>query len=284
VPSPWLRCAVAILGRCLGPVAVAAGAVAAAQFVPATAALGQWAPVRALPGGICRWRGPAGSGIALTFDDGPHPDGTPAVLDRLEALGLRGTFFVVGSQVERWPELVEEVARRGHQVETHGYRHEHHLWRTPRWVMADLRAAVGSLERCGVRPRFYRPSFGQAAGSTLAAARFLGLRTVLWSAWGREWTTTDHRAVATRIVRRLEPGAVVVLHDSDAFGPAGMWRTALRALDAVAAAVDEAGLRAVTLAELLGVPPAPGLPDRPSRPLPSRVAALGRPAANGAAR
>ena len=259
----------AIDRRNLGRLAAwGAGAAAAAQFAPSVVVLGQWTPLRSLPGPLCRWRGPTEGGVALTFDDGPHPVATPAVLDRLDDLGLRATFFMVGSLAEQRPDLVAEVARRGHQVETHGYRHEHHLWRTPRWVLADLQAALGAMERCGVHPRWYRPSFGQAAGSTLAAAAALGLRTVLWSSWGREWATTDAAAVAARIGRRLGPGSIVLLHDSDDFGPPGMWRVGLRSLDAVAERIRSAGLQAVTLDEMVPVePPARTPADTAGRPV-----------------
>ena len=226
----------------------------AAQYVPSTVTLGQWSSLRALPRDLCRWRGPDVPAVALTFDDGPDPEGTPAVLDRLDALALRATFFCLGSRAERYPALVEEIRGRGHQIETHGYRHEHHLARSPRWVLRDFRDARLALARCGVTPTWYRPSFGQATGSTLVAARALGLKTVLWSAWGREWTTTDPAEVAARITLRLHAGAIVLLHDSDAFGPPGMWRTGLRSLDTVAARLAERGLRAVTLDELVDAP------------------------------
>lgn len=231
--------------------AVAVAGATAAQFVPSVVVLGQWGPWQALPGDLCRWQGPDTGSVALTFDDGPDPDGTPAILDRLDALSLRATFFMLGSQVERYPELAAEVGRRGHQVATHGHRHEHHLWRSPRWVLADLRAARSSMDRHGLGVAWYRPSFGQVAGSTLAAAKALRLRTVLWSCWGREWATDDPAVVERRVSRRLRSGAIVLLHDSDAFGRRGMWRTAAAALEPIAVRLSGAGLRAVTLDELV---------------------------------
>lgn len=234
-----------------------------AQYLPSTVALGQWGPWQGLPGGLCRWSGPDEGAVALTFDDGPDPEGTPAVLDKLDELDLRATFFVVGSCAERSPELVREIFRRGHGVGTHGYAHEHHLARTPSWVARDLRSALGVMDGIGMPVTWYRPSFGQATGSTLVAARLLGLETVLWSAWGREWTTTDPGEVADRITRRLRGGAIVLLHDSDRFGPVGMWRTGLAALEEVAVRLDERGLVTVTLDEL--VAPAGGTADRSGR-------------------
>jgi peptidoglycan/xylan/chitin deacetylase (PgdA/CDA1 family) len=226
------------------------GAALAVQYVPSTVTLGQWAPVESLPGRLCRWRG-RGDGVALTFDDGPSPVATPAVLDRLDRLGLRATFFALGSLAARDPDLVAEVVRRGHQVETHGYDHRHHLARSPRWVRRDLRAAEEAMAAVGVRPRWYRPSYGQATAATLWEARRRGWETVLWSAWGREWATDRVDEIAARINRRLRPGAIVLLHDNDRFGRPGMWKTGLDALDVVAEELDRRGLRVVTLEELV---------------------------------
>jgi len=238
---------------------IAAAAAVAGQYVPSTVALGQWTGLRALPGGLCRWRGDGGSSsggdrVALTFDDGPSPAGTPAVLDRLDRLGLVGTFFVLGSLVERDPDLVAEIRRRGHQVETHGHHHRHHLARTPWWVHRDLAAAAEAMAAVGVHPRWYRPTYGQATAATLLAARRQGWLPVLWSAWGREWATTDPAAVAATIRRRLVPGAVVLLHDNDAFGPPGMWKIGLDALGRVADDLHRRGLTAVTMDQLVPVP------------------------------
>lgn len=229
-------------------------AALAVQYVPSTVTLGQWTPLRALPAGLCRWQGPGGSRrVALTFDDGPHPEATPAVLDELDRLRLRATFFPLASQAEEWPELVAEVLARGHQVETHGYRHRHHLAKGPRWVAADLRAACEVMGTLGVPLTWYRPSYGQATASTLVGARREGLRTVLWSSWGREWATGDPAEVAARIGGRLRPGAIVLLHDSDAFGPQGMWKVGLAALPAVAELLERRRLQAVRLDELVPV-------------------------------
>lgn len=227
-------------------------ALAGAQYLPSVVTLGQWTPLRAAPFGWCRWAGPERAQVAITFDDGPHPRATPAVLDALDDLGLAATFFVLGQEARRYPEVVAEVQARGHQVETHGHAHRHHLARTPRWVLRDLQEAQATMEELGVHPTWYRPAYGQATGFTLAAARSLGLAPVLWSAWGREWTTEDPGEVAGRIGRRLGPGAIILLHDSDAYGTPGMWRVGLAALSLVAADLERRSLKAVTLGDMVG--------------------------------
>jgi peptidoglycan-N-acetylglucosamine deacetylase len=234
----------------------AVGALAATslagQYVPSLVALGQWTPLRALPLDLCRWRGPKfPASVALTFDDGPDPTATPAVLDKLDELRMAATFFPLASLAERYPDLIEEIARRGHVVGTHGYEHGHHLLHGPGWVRRDLDAAERVLHDLGRAPEWYRPTYGQASAATLVIARSKGWRPVLWSAWGREWAGDDPRRVADRIGRRLRPGAIVLLHDNDLFGAPGMWRTALAALDMLASRMERGGLRAVTLDDLV---------------------------------
>jgi peptidoglycan/xylan/chitin deacetylase (PgdA/CDA1 family) len=219
---------------------------------PSVLVLGQWSPLRVLPGDTCRWRGPQTPGVALTFDDGPDESSTPRILDRLDELGLRGTFFCLGELVDREPALVKEIARRGHQVESHGHRHEHHLARSPRWVRFDTDAAVDAMSIAGIDVSWYRPPYGQMTAATLLAARRHRLKVVLWSAWGREWTTTEPAAVAARVARGLEPGAIVLMHDSDVSSAAGTARVVEEALGPIADELDHRGLRAVTLDELVG--------------------------------
>jgi peptidoglycan/xylan/chitin deacetylase (PgdA/CDA1 family) len=220
-------------------------------MVPSVVSLGQWAPIRALPGNLCTWRGPARGAVALTFDDGPDPETTPRLLERLSRLGLAATFFCVGSQVEANPDLVREILGRGHQVEVHGHRHKHHFVRTPWWVQHDLNAAVEALTGAGATPKWFRPPFGQTTGSTMVAARRHRLGLVLWSAWGREWAEPDAAAVARRVGRHLTAGTIVLLHDSDTYSPPGSCQRALDALGPIACGLDHRGLTAVTLDQLV---------------------------------
>lgn len=220
----------------------------AAEYVPAVVALGQWTPFQALPGSVCRWQGPRFPGrVAITFDDGPHPQGTPRILERLDELDLRATFFPLGSEAAAAPGLIGDIVGQGHAVGTHGFAHAHHLVKSPHWIRRDLDAAGDLMERLGIGVRWFRPTYGQVTAATLLHARRKGWETVLWSSWGREWVTSSPSAVAARIGRRLRPGAIVLLHDSDRFGREGMWRVAYEALGAIADELARRHLDAVTL-------------------------------------
>lgn len=231
----------------------AAAGAAAVHFVPSVVSLGPWTRLRALPRGWCRWRGPDVPAVALTFDDGPDPSMTPLVLDRLDQLGLRATFFCLGERADAHPHLVAEIVQRGHGVGCHGFRHEHHLARSPRWVDADLAAGIAALGRATAAwPRWYRPPYGQSSGATLAAARRHGVELVLWSAWGREWAVARASDVVACVRPGLVGGAIVLLHDSDATSPPGSAARALEALGPIADELHGRGLSAVTLDTLVG--------------------------------
>jgi peptidoglycan-N-acetylglucosamine deacetylase len=182
--------------------------------------------------------------VALTFDDGPHDDGTPAVLDILGRHGASATFFLVGEQVARRPALAREIVAAGHEVAVHGYRHTLLLRRRVRELADDLDRAVAVVaEATGKTPALYRPPYGVFSSGALAHVRERGWRPLLWSSWGRDW---ERRATAQSIARRavtgLRPGDVVLLHDSDAYSSDGSWRRTAAALPFVLEAVAALGV------------------------------------------
>lgn len=188
--------------------------------------------------------------VALTFDDGPDPASTPAFLDELDRLGVRATFFLLGEPAARYGGLTREIADRGHELGLHGWTH-----RRP-WLPYDPRELSGirhSLEAVevatGQAPRWYRPPYGILTGGRLAAATVCGLRTVLWSAWGKDWTPqATPRSVYETLLPGLRGGATLLLHDSDRTSAPGSWRAALGALPLVIDFCHAAGLKVGPLA------------------------------------
>lgn len=171
--------------------------------------------------------------MLLTFDDGPHPLGTPVVLDRLDAVGAVATFFLVGEQVEKDPGLAREIADRGHGIGVHGHRHRN-LLRIPPWMLRDdLDRAKTTIASATNRVPFqYRPPYGIFSLAAVAEVRRRGWSPLLWSHWGRDWSRRATPAsIATLVLRDLGPGAVVLLHDGDAYGAPGSWRNTVGALD-----------------------------------------------------
>jgi peptidoglycan/xylan/chitin deacetylase (PgdA/CDA1 family) len=189
---------------------------------------------------IQRSLSPQASGVALTFDDGPHPEGTPAVLDLLARAGLKATFFVIGEQVERRPELAREIASQGHVVALHGYRHRLQLRLSAEQLRADLDRGLHTIEGAiGARPEHHRPPYGVYSPAGLALTIGSGLKPLLWSRWGKDWRrfTTPGR-IASRATRNLRPGDVILLHDADFYSSQNSHRRTVEALRLIIAELE----------------------------------------------
>jgi peptidoglycan/xylan/chitin deacetylase (PgdA/CDA1 family) len=184
--------------------------------------------------------------VALTFDDGPHAQGTPAMLAELERHRATATFFLVGEQVRLRPALAGEIVAAGHEVAVHGDRHTLLLRRTVRAVADDLDRAVATIaDATGVVPELYRPPYGVFSSGALAHVRSRGWRLLLWSRWGRDWERrATPQSIARRAARGLRLGDVVLLHDSDAYSSEDSWRKTAAALPSVIEAVATLGVSA----------------------------------------
>jgi peptidoglycan/xylan/chitin deacetylase (PgdA/CDA1 family) len=188
-----------------------------------------------------------GEGYALTFDDGPHAQGTPAVLELLAAAGARATFFLVGEQVRRNPSLAREIVAAGHAIGVHCERHRNLLRLTPAQTRHDIeRAEAVIAETTGVAPALYRPPYGVLNAAALRLARGRGWRTLLWSHWGRDWERrATPQSIAACVTGGATAGAVLLLHDADDYSAPGSWRRTVAALPHVLATLAERGLQPV---------------------------------------
>lgn len=186
--------------------------------------------------------------VALTFDDGPDPEGTPAVLDALDAAGLKATFFMVGEQVKAAPMLAREVAARGHEVALHGATHRPHRDLSPRESKDEPSYGLGTVEAATARrPRWFRPPYGEFNEHSYAATAAVGLEPVYWSAWGLDWETVAPERILDIVERDLAPGAIVVLHDSARYGHRSDVEPTVAAIPLIAATAAERGLRLAPL-------------------------------------
>jgi peptidoglycan/xylan/chitin deacetylase (PgdA/CDA1 family) len=160
-------------------------------------------------------RGPERRELALTFDDGPDPRYTGRLLDALRAADIRATFFVIGRKALENPELIRRMRAEGHQVEVHGWTHSFVPLLPPWRTIRQFRATAAALEReFGLHTRFYRPTWGACNLVTLLTL-FPRHRLVTWSIMVGDWRVQGEERLLQRILRRLHPGAVLVLHDSD---------------------------------------------------------------------
>jgi peptidoglycan/xylan/chitin deacetylase (PgdA/CDA1 family) len=153
--------------------------------------------------------------VALTFDDGPDVDSTPALLDLLQAERTPAAFFCVGQRVAAEPVLAARIVREGHLLENHSFAHNNftNFFGLLR-LKTELQRAQATIQTAtGVKPRFYRPPMGLSNPRTFAAARALGLSVVGWSARGLDTLSAEPERIVARILRRLQPGAIILLHD-----------------------------------------------------------------------
>jgi peptidoglycan/xylan/chitin deacetylase (PgdA/CDA1 family) len=177
----------------------------------------------------------SGHGCALTFDDGPHAQGTPAVLEILARERVHATFFLVGEQVRRNPGLAREIVDAGHAIGLHCDRHRNLLRLAPWQVREDVARALETIEvGTGRSPALYRPPYGVLNASALRIARARGWRTLLWSHSGRDWEARATPAsIAARVTDGAGEGAVLLLHDADDYSAPGSWRRTADALPRV---------------------------------------------------
>jgi peptidoglycan/xylan/chitin deacetylase (PgdA/CDA1 family) len=227
-----------------GPILGAFAAVALGSYLlPGLA--GAWAPLRA-PLGVEDHTG-AGEGYALTFDDGPHAEGTPAVLEILARERVRATFFLVGEQIRRNPSLPREILEAGHDIGLHCDRHRNLLRLAPGQVRDDLdRAADAIATSTGRTPVLYRPPYGVLNAAALRQANARGWRTLLWSHWGRDWeASATPDSIAAKVTAGAGEGAVLLLHDADDYSAPGSWRRTVAALPRVLETMRDRGLEPV---------------------------------------
>jgi peptidoglycan/xylan/chitin deacetylase (PgdA/CDA1 family) len=205
--------------------AIAAG-VTAAYALPTPAA---HVPPLAHALGIATTLPPTGP--HLTFDDGPHPEATPKVLELLREHRVAATFFLVGEQVRRTGALRDEIEAAGHAVALHGDTHR------PMWRLG-ARALRADLDRGGatVRPTsvHHRAPYGAYSLPALGEVVRRGYRPLLWSRWGRDWrAAATPQQIARDVTRQLSRSDVLLLHDADDYSDPGSWRATVAALPAV---------------------------------------------------
>jgi peptidoglycan-N-acetylglucosamine deacetylase len=190
-----------------------------------------------------------GATVALTFDDGPG-ELTAELLELLGHHRLRATFFLLGEEARRRPDAARAVVAAGHEVGVHGFEHFRHDRSDAARSARDVRRAIEELEAvCAMRPRWYRPPFGRFSPASFEACAQAGLRPAYWSVWGYDWEPIGAQRIVRRINRGLEPGAVLLLHDSARYAERDSARATLEAVPLLAVELRERGLETVTLSE-----------------------------------
>jgi peptidoglycan-N-acetylglucosamine deacetylase len=188
--------------------------------------------------------------VAITFDDGPHPEGTPRILEVLAEFDAKATFFLVGEQVIKRPALARQIVTMGHTVGLHGYVHRPHSTRKARAMLYDFEHGVAAIaDATGVEPRLHRPPYGIYSPASLRMARERGMQPLLWSKWGKDWRkVATPEQIAHRATNGLQAGDVILLHDADYYSAKRSHRRTAAALPLIMKTLQSAELGTVAFA------------------------------------
>ena len=246
--------------------------------------IGLWPRSDWLGPNLCRLPAAAAArgAIALTLDDGPDPQVTPALLDLLDAHRVRATFFCIGRHAQAHPALCRDIVRRGHSVQNHSQRHAHHFSLLGAQALTrEIGAAQATLSHItGEQPRFFRAPAGLRNLFLEPVLQQLDLRLVSWTRRGFDTVRRDPTDVLARLTRGLTGGDIVLLHDGHAARTRSARPVVLEVLPRLLERVAAAGLHCVTLTQALPaqahVDTAPTLltptahPAHPADPAPAR--------------
>lgn len=188
--------------------------------------------------------------VALTFDDGPDPANTPALLEVLDKHGAQATFFVVGSRAEEYPDLLKQMDQSGHEIGNHSYNHADYNGKSDEFIRDEIIKGSKTIKSItGNAPTFFRPPGGYLSYAMVDIVQEEGLIIAYWT-WqqdSKDWQAgTSSARIADHIRDNIEPGQIIVLHDGAANG-----MQTVKAMDIVIPALKKDGYQFVTLSRLL---------------------------------
>jgi peptidoglycan/xylan/chitin deacetylase (PgdA/CDA1 family) len=191
--------------------------------------------------------------VALTFDDGPDAVFTPRILNVLRRTGVKGTFFVVGRRVQRYPRVFQRMLREGHEVGNHSWSHPRMSRQLAGQVRRELRRASDEMNRVGnVRPRFFRPPYGALSETVIREAVREGYKIILWNVDSLDWSGIPRTVVETNVLSHIRPGSIILMHS--ATGRGGNLQNTVLALPRIIQRLRREGYRFVKVSELLDLP------------------------------
>lgn len=154
--------------------------------------------------------------VALTYDDGPNPPHTQAVLELLAQHGVKATFFLKGRNVEAYPQAVQAILQAGHEIGNHSYSHRPMFSLSQPAMREEVaRTSAAIAQVTGSVPALFRPPYGAQGPGLKRALAALGLSSILFGPVGFDWEVTDPQRIADNVLADIEPGAIVLLHDGD---------------------------------------------------------------------
>lgn len=152
--------------------------------------------------------------VALTYDDGPNPPHTQALLEMLAQHDVKATFFLKGRNIEAFPESVVDVVEAGHEIGNHSYFHKPMIAFSESGMLEELeRTNMLIKQAIGNNPTLFRPPFGVQGPGLKMALDTLGMTSVLMTTHGADWDVTNPQLIADAVLENIEPGSIILLHD-----------------------------------------------------------------------
>jgi len=190
--------------------------------------------------------------VALTFDDGPYSPYTEQVLDILQEYNVPATFFLVGENVEKNPELVRRIVREGHQIGNHTYHHVDLLKGDSKTIAEEIdRTSTAISKITGITPHLVRPPHGFRDPVVMGIMAERGLKVVEWSVMSRDWTNPGVEAIVDRTVSKVKNGSIILLHDGDGISSQASRIQSVEAARRIIQTLQAEGYQFVTVDEIL---------------------------------
>ena len=153
--------------------------------------------------------------IALTLDDGPHPEFTTELLDIFKEKGIKATFFVTGSNIEKHKNIVKRMITEGHELGNHSYSHKNLIFKKKSMIREEIEKTDNILRELGVKGEIhFRPPFGRLLFAASAVLASLNKKVIMWNVPTKDFKENDPNVILKRIYKRIKPGSIIVLHDS----------------------------------------------------------------------
>lgn len=151
--------------------------------------------------------------VAFTYDDGPHYQSTPKLLEVLRQKQVKATMFVTGMHVERHPELVAQMVADGHEIASHGYSHKFLAKQSPQVRIEEIARAEAAISLIAPKPVLFRPPGGSYNDAITAELQSRGYKTILWSVDPRDWSVPSVAQMVNTVMKAIKPGSIIIMHD-----------------------------------------------------------------------
>lgn len=194
------------------------------------------------------------SKVVLTFDDGPDPLYTPKILEILKKYNVKATFFLVGENVKKYPNLAQKIVEEGHDIGNHSYNHANFLILKPLSIKKNVMMANREIANVtGMVPQFFRPPRGLYTKAVLDLCDGLGMRVVLWSLTSLDWRGISATKMVKMVLKKVKGGDIILFHDGGNlfYKKKTNHQNTVRALPKIIEGIQKKGFQLVPLSEVL---------------------------------